>query len=238
MRHEIKVNDRKIEITQEPRLIANNVATDTLGIILDEAWADMDEISVIFKHEKSASRRLAFDGEDVTIPWEVMTDVGALRVTVVGYVANPQQRLVTKFMQRGFLVEKNGEFFGDEAIDPSPDEIAEIYSTIDDLKKFIEDSIGDDTVEEAVKDLTSYIDFEVGNLSAQLNTLKNDLSPTGAIYLMIDNAATTAAAAEKSIQHYGTIVDSHGVRITGLEEKVGDGFADVTSDEILALFQH
>lgn len=113
--HTITVVDRVLSV-DKPELVQNNIRTETVTLNLDSEWeglstviniGNMDPVSVIWS------------GKPVVIPAELMTTVGSLDVSVVGYGDDGGIRAVTKQAQSIFNVVASGFVEGNEPV-PDP----------------------------------------------------------------------------------------------------------------------
>ena len=94
----------------------NNIKTETVTLNLDSEWEGLSCI-INIGNEKPVS--VIWSGEPVVIPAELMTTVGSLDVSVVGYGDDGGIRAVTKQAQSIFNVVASGFVEGDEAV-PDP----------------------------------------------------------------------------------------------------------------------
>lgn len=102
--HTITVVDRVVSV-DKPELVQNNIKTETVTLNLDSEWEGLSTV--------------IWSGEPVVIPAELMTTVGSLDVSVVGYGDDGGIRAVTKQAKSVFNVVASGFVEGDEAV-PDP----------------------------------------------------------------------------------------------------------------------
>lgn len=99
--HTITVVDRVVSV-DKPELVQNNINTETVTLNLDSEWEGLSTVINIGNDEPPTS--LIWSGQPVVIPAELMTDVGALNVSVVGYGDDGAVRSVTKKADAKFTV--------------------------------------------------------------------------------------------------------------------------------------
>lgn len=114
--HTITVVDRVVSV-DKPELVQNNIKTETVTLNLDSEWDGLSCIINIGSGETPTS--LIWSGQPVTIPAELMTDIGTLNVSVVGYGDDGTLRAVTKKADAMFTVVASGYVEGDEPV-PDP----------------------------------------------------------------------------------------------------------------------
>lgn len=114
--HTITVVDRVVSV-DKPELVQNNIKTETVTLNLDSEWDGLSCIINIGSGETPTS--LIWSGQPVTIPAELMTDIGTLNVSVVGYGDDGALRAVTKKADAMFTVVASGYVEGDEPV-PDP----------------------------------------------------------------------------------------------------------------------
>lgn len=113
--HTIAVVDRVVSV-DKPELVQNNIKTETVTLNLDSEWEGLSTV-INIGNKKPVS--VIWSGEPVVIPAELMTTVGSLDVSVVGYGDDGGIRAVTKQAQSIFNVVASGFVEGDEAV-PDP----------------------------------------------------------------------------------------------------------------------
>lgn len=114
--HTISVVDRVVSV-DKPELVQNNIRTETVTLNLDSEWDGLSCIINIGSGETPTS--LIWSGQPVIIPAELMTDIGTLNVSVVGYGDDGAVRAVTKKADAMFTVVASGYVEGDEPV-PDP----------------------------------------------------------------------------------------------------------------------
>lgn len=113
--HTITVVDRVVSV-DKPELVQNNIKTETVTLNLDSEWEGLSTV-INIGNERPVS--VIWSGEPVVIPAELMTTVGSLDVSVVGYGDDGGIRAVTKKATSIFNVVASGFVEGDEAV-PDP----------------------------------------------------------------------------------------------------------------------
>lgn len=113
--HTITVVDRVVSV-DKPELVQNNIKTETVTLNLDSEWEGLSTV-INIGNEKPVS--VIWSGKPVVIPAELMTAVGSLDVSVVGYGDDGGIRAVTKQAQSIFNVVASGFVEDDEAV-PDP----------------------------------------------------------------------------------------------------------------------
>lgn len=114
--HTITVVDRVVSV-DKPELVQNNIRTETVTLDLDSEWDGLSCIINIGNDDTPTS--LIWSGQPVTIPAELMADIGTLNVSVVGYGDDGALRAVTKKADAMFTVVASGYVEGDEPV-PDP----------------------------------------------------------------------------------------------------------------------
>lgn len=114
--HTVTVVDRVVSV-DKPELVQNNIKTETVTLNLDSEWDGLSCIINIGNGDTPTS--LIWSGQPVTIPAELMTDIGTLNVSVVGYGDDGALRAVTKKADAMFTVVASGYVEGDEPV-PDP----------------------------------------------------------------------------------------------------------------------
>lgn len=114
--HTITVIDRVVSV-DKPELVQNNIRTETVTLNLDSEWEGLSCLINIGNDDTPTS--LIWSGQPVTIPAELMTDIGTLNVSVVGYGDDGALRAVTKKADSMFTVVASGYVEGDEPV-PDP----------------------------------------------------------------------------------------------------------------------
>ena len=114
--HTITVVDRVVSV-DKPELVQNNIRTETVTLNLDSEWDGLSCIINIGSGKTPTS--LIWSGQPVVIPAELMTDIGTLNVSVVGYGDNGTVRAVTKKADAMFVVAASGYVHDDNPV-PDP----------------------------------------------------------------------------------------------------------------------
>ena len=114
--HTISVVDRVVSV-DKPELVQNNIRTETVTLNLDSEWDGLSCIINIGSGKTPTS--LIWSGKPVIIPAELMTDIGTLNVSVVGYGDDGAVRAVTKKADAMFVVAASGYVHDDNPV-PDP----------------------------------------------------------------------------------------------------------------------
>lgn len=114
--HTITVVDRVVSV-DKPELVQNNIRTETVTLNLDSEWDGLSCIINIGNDDTPVS--LIWSGQPVIIPAELMTDIGTLNVSVVGYGESGTVRAVTKKADAMFVVAASGYVEDDNPV-PDP----------------------------------------------------------------------------------------------------------------------
>lgn len=114
--HTITVVDRVVSV-DKPELVQNNIRTETVTLNLDSEWDGLSCIINIGSGKTPTS--LIWSGQPVIIPAELMTDIGTLNVSVVGYGDDGAVRAVTKKADAMFVVAASGYVHDDNPV-PDP----------------------------------------------------------------------------------------------------------------------
>lgn len=113
--HTITVVDRVVSV-DKPELVQSNIKTETVTLNLDSEWEGLSTV-INIGNEKPVP--VIWSGKPVVIPAELMTTVGSLDVSVVGYGDDGGIRAVTKKATSIFNVVASGFVEDDEAV-PDP----------------------------------------------------------------------------------------------------------------------
>lgn len=108
--HTITIRERRLTVDL-PTLIQNNVKTDTIALDLDSEWDGISPVIILGPCENAV--QLVYGGTPVTIPQSLTAQVGTIDVSVVGYNAEGDQRLVTVAAPGVFEVIQSGCYIGD-----------------------------------------------------------------------------------------------------------------------------
>lgn len=136
--HTITVVDRVVSV-DKPELVQNNIRTETVTLNLDSEWEGLSTV-INIGNKKPVS--VIWSGEPVVIPAELMTTVGSLDVSVVGYGDDGGIRAITKQAQSVFNVVASGFVEGDEAV-PDPTTILGQLVTAGDKANHAADNAND-----------------------------------------------------------------------------------------------
>lgn len=122
---------RKIYRQPPYRLVQGARGADELQLTLDDEWADMEQVVLIWSCGGN-SVTVPFEGNPATIPWAVLEQSGALYLSVVGYTLDDAgaecRRIVTAKMSSPWAVEAAGETEGEDVRKASPDLLTQLSS--------------------------------------------------------------------------------------------------------------
>ena len=130
--HVITVRERRVTVDY-PTIIQNNVNTDTIELDLDGEWDDMSVVLVL--GPCGVATELAWHGEPLTLPAALAEDTGGIDVSVVGYSADGDTRLVTVAAPSLLNVIKSGCTVGEAPGDETPDLIGQLVAAGDAANK-------------------------------------------------------------------------------------------------------
>ena len=130
--HVITVRERRVTVDY-PTIIQNNVNTDTIELDLDGEWDGMSVVLVL--GPCGGATELAWHGEPLTLPSALAEDTGGIDVSVVGYSADGDTRLVTVAAPSLLNVIKSGCTVGEAPGDETPDLIGQLVAAGDAANK-------------------------------------------------------------------------------------------------------
>ena len=116
-----------------PTIIQNNVNTDTIELDLDGEWDGMSVVLVL--GPCGGATELAWHGEPLTLPSALAEDTGGIDVSVVGYSADGDTRLVTVAAPSLLNVIKSGCTVGEAPAEETPDLIGQLVAAGDAANK-------------------------------------------------------------------------------------------------------
>ena len=208
--HTITVVDRVVSV-DNPELVQNNIRTETVTLNLDSEWDGLSCIINIGSGKTPTS--LIWSGQPVIIPAELMTDIGTLNVSVVGYGDDGAVRAVTKKAEAMFTVVASG-YVEDDVPLPDPTTI---------LGQLTEAA---DRANQAA-DRFNQASEEIGDISQAVETVQTSetnakQSETNAA-ASAENASQSASAAAVSAQAAHTSETNAASSVTAAQQAV-DGF--------------
>lgn len=217
--HTISVVDRVVSV-DKPELVQNNIKTETVTLNLDSEWEGLSTV-INIGNEKPVS--VIWSGEPVVIPAELMTTVGSLDVSVVGYGDDGGIRAVTKKATSIFNVVASGFVEGDEAV-PDPTtilgqltEAADRANQAADRFNQASEDIGD--ISDAVTEVEGYAGAAktsetnaASSATAASRSETNAAASASAAKVSEINAAASATAAQQAVDGFGLEV---GTTTTG-----------------------
>lgn len=208
--HTITVVDRVVSV-DKPELVQNNIKTETVTLNLDSEWEGLSTV-INIGNERPVS--VIWSGEPVVIPAELMTTVGSLDVSVVGYGNDGGIRAVTKQAQSIFNVVASGFVEGDEAV-PDPTTLlgqliqaaGNANQAADRFNQASED-IGD--ISDAATEVKGYADSAktsetnaASSATAASRSETNAASSASAARVSETNSAASATAAQQAVDGFG-----------------------------------
>lgn len=117
------VVERKIYRRPPFRLVQNAYGADYLELTLDEEWAGMDQVVLVWSCGGN-SVSVPYAGGASPIPREALEQAGALYLSVVGYTlpsdGGEGRRIVTAKMASPWAVESSGETEGADVAQAAP----------------------------------------------------------------------------------------------------------------------
>lgn len=217
--HTISVVDRVVSV-DKPELVQNNIKTETVTLNLDSEWEGLSTV-INIGNKKPVS--VIWSGEPVVIPAELMTTVGSLDVSVVGYGDDGGIRAVTKKATSIFNVVASGFVEGDEAV-PDPTtilgqltEAADRANQAADRFNQASEDIGD--ISDAVTEVKGYANAAktsetkaASSATAASQNKTNAAASAAAAKQSETNAADSATAAQQAVDGFGLEV---GTTTTG-----------------------
>lgn len=132
--HKVVVTNRRVKATLNKSIPQYNVGVDILNAEFDDQWDNLDNLWVIFSNGTIIKKLPFVNGMD--IPWEVLTEVGTLRTSFVGY--RGEDIIVTEIMSSGFAIKQADNMEGDEPLEPTPTEFQAILAEIAKVREEIE----------------------------------------------------------------------------------------------------
>lgn len=218
--HTITVVDRVVSV-DKPELVQNNINTETVTLNLDSEWEGLSTVINIGNDEPPTS--LIWSGQPVVIPAELMTDVGALNVSVVGYGDDGAVRSVTKKADAKFTVVASG-YVEDDVPVPDPTTLlgqliqaADNANTAADRFNQASEDIGD--ISDAVTEVEGYAGAAktsetnaASSATAASRSETNAAASASAAKVSETNAAASATAAQQAVDGFGLEV---GTTTTG-----------------------
>ena len=130
--HVITVRERRVTVDY-PTIIQTNVTTDTIELDLDGEWDGMSVVLVL--GPCGGATELAWHGEPLTLPSALAEDTGGIDVSVVGYSADGETRLVTVAAPSLLNVIKSGCTVGEAPAEETPDLIGQLVAAGDAANK-------------------------------------------------------------------------------------------------------
>lgn len=131
--HEARVRGR--EVSCAPReVVQHGVNSDAIALDLDGEWSDLARVTLVMS-KGGTSTALAWSGEPVPVPYELMEEPGPLRLTVVGR-SGSDVRVVTERMAMPLEVVPSGDLDG--TYEPGDPALDEVQQAIEDAREAAE----------------------------------------------------------------------------------------------------
>ena len=148
MIHECRVRGRAVCV-RDPDVVAGGVASDWLDASFDSEWVGLD-VACVFERDGADPLAVSVpEGGLVEIPWEAISEPGALWVGFRGQLGG-ETVVLTERMERPMRVVPNGAPVGSEPSDPT----GSWYATTDWVEGAIADAVG------AIEATTDYEELE------------------------------------------------------------------------------
>ena len=209
--HTISVVDRVVSV-DKPELVQNNIRTETVTLNLDSEWDGLSCIINIGSGETPTS--LIWSGKPVIIPAELMTDIGTLNVSVVGYGDDGAVRAVTKKADAMFVVAASGYVHDDNPVPDPTTILGQLVQAADNANQAADrfnqasEDIGD--ISDAVIDAKGYADAAktsetnaASSATAASQSKTNAAASASAAKTSETNAAASATAAQQAVDGFG-----------------------------------
>lgn len=190
--HTITVVDRVVSV-DKPELVQNNIRTETVTLNLDSEWDGLSCIINIGSGKTPTS--LIWSGQPVIIPAELMTDIGTLDVSVVGYGESGTVRAVTKKADAMFVVAASGYVEDDN---PVPDPTTILGQLVEAADKANQAADRFNQASEDIGDISNAVTETKGYANAAKTSETNAASSATAASQSKTNAASSASAAKAS----------------------------------------
>lgn len=231
--HTITVVDRVVSV-DKPELVQNNINTETVTLNLDSEWEGLSTVINIGNDEPPTS--LIWSGQPVVIPAELMTDVGALNVSVVGYGDDGAVRSVTKKADAKFTVVASGYVEDDVPVPDPTTLLGQLIQAADNANQAADrfnqasediESIGPAIEKVQASEANAKQSETNAASSAESASQSASTASTSAEAARTSetNAATSATAAQQAVDGFGLTV---GSVTTG--EPGTDASVDITKD--------
>lgn len=131
VKHSIYVQNRVITHPFGDMFITSNIDVDTLDVVYDSDWDDLDRLRCVFVNG-DVSVGLDLDPNnkeaDITVPAEVLDKRGRLFVSFIGY--KDEARIVTEVMNKPYVVKDSGRIDGYSPNAPTKDEITVLMESV------------------------------------------------------------------------------------------------------------
>lgn len=205
--HTITVVDRMVSV-DKPELVQNNIRTETVTLDLDSEWDGLSCLINIGSGKTPTS--LIWSGQPVIIPAELMTDIGTLNVSVVGYGDDGALRAVTKKADAMFTVVASGYVEGDEPV-PDPTTILGQLTEAADRANHAAQNAEDSTIDKVSVTMLPTGSGASGSVSDKTLSLSIPNGPRGPQGIKGDPGDLTTVAHDATLTGAGTSGNPLGV---------------------------
>lgn len=215
-----RVTGESIELIASPLLASQSVDTVQIRFDFDDAWDGFGRIALFWGVDDEVYTSQIVNGL-ATVPHEALSDAGRIRFGAYG--TNGTKRIVTiKVTYK--VVEGAYSSVASESIDPSPDLIDQIETSIGELESVIN----------GVKNSTVRFDANQELTDAQKEIARGNIDATSVAALEAQATATTEALAGKVALDQGVaqagkmlVVDENGSVTTGDAVQIDDTLQQV-----------
>ena len=221
--HTITVVDRVVSV-DNPELVQNNIRTETVTLNLDSEWDGLSCIINIGSGKTPTS--LIWSGQPVVIPAELMTDIGTLNVSVVGYGDNGTVRAVTKKADAMFVVAASGYVHDDNPV-PDPTTILGQLTEAADRANQAADRFNQ--ASEDIGDISNAVTEVEGYADAAKTSETNAAASATAAQQAVDGLQTTVKEQGSKINQNTNTISQVSQKADSLEQKI-NSFKDFVSE--------
>lgn len=184
--HTISVVDRVVSV-DKAELVQNNIKTETVTLNLDSEWEGLSTV-INIGNERPVS--VIWSGEPVVIPAELMTTVGSLDVSVVGYGDDGGIRAVTKQAKSIFNVVASGFVEGNEPVPDPTTILGQLVQAADNANQAA------DRFNQASEDIGVISSAVEKAQASETNTKHSETNAAASAESALQSASTASASAE------------------------------------------
>lgn len=192
--HVIKVTDRRLSV-DDPRLVQNNMGTETITLDLDAEW---EGLGVIVNMSASGMDPVSmlWSGDPLVIPSQVMSKAGDVAVSVIGHGEDGALRAVTASSSALFRVVASG--FAGEGDEPVPDAPDLLSQLIGAAGRANEAADRFDEASDAIEGIGEAVDRTQASEANAKRSEENAASSAASAQSSASNASTSEKAAKTS----------------------------------------